>query len=73
VEQTENDLNPENTQRTFAQFCSFLFEKKDANCAHYKPGTQVQYLSNVKSFLAKKFRTIAAFKELQWYEELAAA
>jgi len=43
AELTEHDLSLENAQRLFAQFCSFLLERKDAKGFYSKPGTQVQY------------------------------
>jgi hypothetical protein len=42
-------------KRDLSCFVSFLSTRKTKNGTHYKPGTQVQYLSNVKSKMASMF------------------
>jgi hypothetical protein len=46
-------------------------EQRDNKGFYYKPGTQVQYLSNIKNFIAKNHPKQCIFKDDEyWYEEL---
>jgi hypothetical protein len=76
-ELTEDDLqvDPENkVMKAFGSFATYLMSKTKKDGTHFRPFSQVQYLSNVKNVLAKKFPRAVLLKvdhvESQWYNTL---
>jgi hypothetical protein len=60
--------------KAFNSFATYLMTKKMKNGKHFRPFCQVQYLSNVKNLLAKKFPRAVLLKknhdECLWYTDL---
>jgi hypothetical protein len=60
--------------RAFRSFATYLMDTTNKEGKHFRPFSQVQYLSNVKNALAKKFPTADLLKadtvESQWYTAL---
>jgi hypothetical protein len=74
---TEDDLKvgPDNkVVKAFRSFATYLMDKTKKDGTHFRPFSQVQYLSNVKNVLAKKFPKAVLLKvdneESKWYTEL---
>jgi hypothetical protein len=76
-ELTEDDLKvgPDNkVMKAFKSFATYLMGKTKKDGTHFRPFSQVQYLSNVKNVLAKKFPKAELLKvdhdESKWYTQL---
>jgi hypothetical protein len=74
---TEDDLTQNDgakVKESFSKFANFLLMNKPENKNHYKPDTQIQYLSNAKNYLADKYKNLELLKEgndkNEWYIEL---
>ena len=61
-------------RNSFGCFAQFLTKAMSDKNKHFKPDTQIQYLSSAKTYLATRFKDIKLLKdketESDWYTEL---
>ncbi|MGH7974187.1 MAG: hypothetical protein ACREBR_01580, partial [bacterium] len=58
-------------RKVLAEFCNFLRDTSKKGNTFYKPDTQLQYLSGMKTVFVRKFKDLGANPD--WYQHLSTA